>query len=148
VAAFGEPLDPPLGAVTHLFPTAEALAAADPARLPLPASRRVALQVLCRALASGALVLDGGADRDDARRTLAALPGIGPWTIEYLALRALRDPDAFPATDLGIRRAVEGLGGDGRPAAVEARSSAWRPYRAYAVIHLWSHLAPRSRAAA
>jgi AraC family transcriptional regulator of adaptative response / DNA-3-methyladenine glycosylase II len=138
VAAHGEPLARPLGTVTHLFPAAAALAAIDPATLAMPAARRRALIALSIALATGALTLDAGADREAARRGLLALPGIGPWTAGYVAMRALRDPDAFLAGDLGVRHGLERLGADGRPAAAQRLSERWRPYRAYAVMHLWA----------
>ena len=85
-------------------------------------------------------MIDGGADRAEARRRLLALPGIGPWTAEYIAMRALRDPDAFVPSDLGVRHALERLGHDGRPAGAVALAERWRPYRAYAVQHLWASL--------
>ncbi len=140
VAAHGEPLERPLGEVTHVFPAAAALADSDPEQLAMPRARRRALLALAGALASGELVIDAGADRADARRRLLALPGIGPWTAEYVAMRALRDPDAFLPGDLGVRHALERLGHDGRPAAATALAERWRPYRAYAVQHLWATL--------
>ena len=146
VAAHGQPLERPLGAVTHVFPPAAALAEADPARLAMPAARGRALHRLVEALAAGEIVLDAGADREQARRRLLALPGIGPWTSAYVAMRALRDPDAFLPTDLGVRRALEQLGLDGRPPAAERLAERWRPYRAYAVQHLWAALATRGPA--
>jgi AraC family transcriptional regulator of adaptative response / DNA-3-methyladenine glycosylase II len=141
VAEYGEALQRPTGAVTHLFPSAAALAAADPGGLPMPRSRARALTGLAAALSRGTVVLDTGVDRDAARRTLLALPGIGPWTAEYIAMRALGDHDAFPAADLGIRHALERRGLDGRPAAARTLAERWRPFRAYAVIHLWADLA-------
>ena len=107
----------------------------------MPGSRARALTQLAARLASGELTLDAGADRDEARRCLLAIPGVGPWTAEYVAMRALRDPDAFPATDLGVHHALGRHGLDGRAAAAQRRSASWRPYRAYAVIHLWADLA-------
>ena len=147
VAEHGEPLERPLGSVTHLFPAAGALADADPERLAMPRARARALLALTSALARGELALDTGAERSDARERLLALPGIGPWTAEYIAMRALRDPDAFMAADLGVRHALERLGEDGRPAAASALAERWRPYRAYAVQHLWASLDPPGRAA-
>jgi len=150
VAACGRPLERPLGAVTHLFPTADVLAEIDPANLSMPGARARALVGLAGALAAGELVLDAGADRGETRQRLLALPGIGPWTAAYIAMRALRDPDAFLPTDLGVRHALQHLGQDGRPAAVERLAERWRPYRAYAVQHLWAQLAtsqPPTRAA-
>jgi AraC family transcriptional regulator of adaptative response / DNA-3-methyladenine glycosylase II len=148
VAAHGEPLARPLGGVTHLFPGAAALAAADPETLAMPGARRRALLGLAAASASGGLELDAGADRARARAELLALPGLGRWTVEYVAMRALRDPDAFLPTDLGVRHALERLGPDGRPGPAERVAERWRPYRAYAVQHLWAVLAaPVPRAA-
>jgi AraC family transcriptional regulator, regulatory protein of adaptative response / DNA-3-methyladenine glycosylase II len=141
VAAHGEPLARPLGGVTHLFPTAAALAGADAATLAMPASRRRALVGLAGALAAGEIVLDGRAARDDASRRLLALPGIGPWTVAYVRMRALHDRDAFPASDLGVRHALGRLGVDGRPAEALRVAERWRPFRAYAVQHLWASLA-------
>ena len=141
VLSHGARLERPLGGVTHVFPTAQALAEVDPERLAMPGARRRGLLTLARALARGELVLDAGADREDARRGLLALPGIGPWTADYIAMRALRDPDAFLSSDLGVRHALERLGHDGRPAAAERIAERWRPYRAYAVQHLWASLA-------
>ena len=141
VAQFGEPLERPLGGVTHLFPDSAALAAADLEGLAMPVSRRRALTGLARALASGEIELDRGADRLEVRARLMELPGIGPWTAEYVAMRALRDPDAFLASDLGVRHALERLGTDGRAPSAERLSQAWRPYRAHAVLHLWASLA-------
>lgn len=147
VCSYGEPLRSPRGAVTHLFPSAQALSEADPDRLTMPLARRRALLALASALAGDRLVLDAGADRADARRRLLALPGIGPWTTEYIAMRALRDPDAFLASDLGVRHALTRLGHDARPAAAERLSERWRPYRAYALAHLWGSLDPPKTAA-
>ncbi|MBN1529294.1 MAG: hypothetical protein JW895_09565 [Thermoleophilaceae bacterium] len=127
-AAHGEPLDVPFGGVTHLFPAAQALADADISDWPMPRRRREALRGLAAALASGSVELDG----------VAALPGIGPWTASYIAMRALRDPDAFLPTDAGVRRALEALGRDGSPRSAERESAAWRPHRAVAVQHLWA----------
>jgi AraC family transcriptional regulator, regulatory protein of adaptative response / DNA-3-methyladenine glycosylase II len=140
VAAYGEPLARPLGAVTHVFPSAAALADADPADLPLPAARARALVGVATALRDGHVVLDAGADREQTRARLLALAGIGPWTADYIAMRALRDPDAFLPTDLGVRHALEHLGEDAAPATAAALAERWRPYRAYAMVHLWAAL--------
>ena len=141
VVAHGEPLAQPLGGVTHLFPTAAALAGADAGTLAMPAARRRALLGLAGALAAGDVRLDPGGDHEEASRRLLALPGIGPWTVAYVRMRALRDPDAFLASDLGVRHALQRLGVDGRPAAAVRVAERWRPYRAYAVQHLWASLA-------
>jgi AraC family transcriptional regulator, regulatory protein of adaptative response / DNA-3-methyladenine glycosylase II len=140
VARYGEPLERPLGGVTHLFPAAGALAGADPATLAMPLARRRALLALVSALARGKLTIDAGVDRADARGQLLALPGIGPWTADYVAMRALRDPDAFLPSDLGVKHALEQLGHNGASANAIALAERWRPYRAYAVQHLWASL--------
>jgi AraC family transcriptional regulator of adaptative response / DNA-3-methyladenine glycosylase II len=140
VTEYGESLKHPIGSVTHLFPSASVLAQADPERLAMPWARRRALLGLAGALADGGLVLDPGVDRADALRRLLELPGIGEWTADYIAMRALRDPDAFLPTDLGVRHALESLGHDGRPAAAALLAERWRPYRAYGVQHLWAHV--------
>jgi AraC family transcriptional regulator, regulatory protein of adaptative response / DNA-3-methyladenine glycosylase II len=116
----------------HIFPTSEQLAAADPETLPMPRARGRTLGALSRALADGELDLRPGADREQARKRLLAIRGIGPWTSDYIVMRALADPDVFLATDLGVRRALERLGGE---AAVAER---WRPFRSYATHHLWA----------
>lgn len=141
VAAHGEALTRPAGSVTHLFPSPAALAEADPGRLPMPQARAAALVTLAGTLSSDHVVLDGSMPRDEVERRLSALPGIGPWTTSYISMRALNDPDAFMPTDLGVRRALELLGHDGRPPAARRLADAWRPYRAYATQHLWAHLA-------
>lgn len=140
VAATGRALPSPDGGLTHLFPTAEAVAAVDPATLPVVRRRGRALVGLAAAVADGRVDLDTGADREATRAALLALDGIGSWTAAGIELRALGDPDAFPATDLGVRRTLTRLAGApaATPAAVAARAAAWRPWRAYATQHLWS----------
>lgn len=141
VIACGEKLDQPFGTVTHRFPTAAAIAAVDPESLAMPRSRRTALLGLAQALADGTVALHPDADHEQTRRQLLDLPGIGPWTADYIRMRALHDPDVFLASDLGVRHALEALGADGRPAQAERLAERWRPYRSYAVQHLWAHLA-------
>ena len=109
----------------------------DPADLAMPDSRRRTMAALLEALRSG-LDLSPTADRAVAREWLSSLPGFGPWTVESIAMRALGDPDAFLPTDLGIRLAAEALGLPSTPAALVRRSEVWRPWRAYAVQHLWA----------
>ena len=141
VAAAGDALAEPEGALTHLFPTPQALvdlAESDPGAYAMPASRRHALVALAKAVDNGDVVIDAGADPLELRRTLVALPGIGPWTAEYVAMRALRDPDAFMPTDLGIRRGAKALGLPDDPAQLVAASEGWRPWRSYAMAHLWA----------
>ncbi|APU43024.1 DNA-3-methyladenine glycosylase 2 family protein [Streptomyces sp. TN58] len=138
VAAYGERVQDPLGGLTHLFPSPQALAGLDPESLALPRSRRATLTGLVSALADGSLPLGFDSDWDAARAQLSALPGFGPWTTEVIAMRALGDPDAFPPSDLGVRRAARGLGLPSTPSALTARAAGWRPWRAYAVQYLWA----------
>jgi AraC family transcriptional regulator of adaptative response / DNA-3-methyladenine glycosylase II len=140
VQRHGDALAVPDGSLTHVFPTAAALALADDDVLAVPARRRETLRTLCASLRDGRLELDAGADRQRARRDLAALPGVGPWTVEYVAMRALGDPDAFPASDLGVLHGLRALGIDADSREAERRSQAWRPFRAYTVLHLWRAL--------
>jgi AraC family transcriptional regulator, regulatory protein of adaptative response / DNA-3-methyladenine glycosylase II len=126
------------GSVTHCFPTAETLAAADPASLPMPRSRARALVGLATALASGSLSLDPGASREEAEARLLALPGIGPWTAGYIRMRALSDPDAFLATDAGVRHGLTALGVAADPKSATRLAEGWRPWRSYALQHLWA----------
>jgi AraC family transcriptional regulator of adaptative response / DNA-3-methyladenine glycosylase II len=137
VARHGDPVVDPVGGLTHAFPGPEILAELDPEQLAMPTSRRRCLTALVDALATGELSLDAGTDRERVRQQLAALPGIGPWTVEMVLLRGLGDPDAFPVADLGVRKGAERLGLPGAPAALAAHAERWRPWRAYAVQHLW-----------
>jgi AraC family transcriptional regulator of adaptative response / DNA-3-methyladenine glycosylase II len=130
VAAAGEPLPKCDGTLTHAWPEPAAVAEAA-ASLPMPRSRQRAVAALAGALAGG-LRLEPGADPAETRARLLVLPGIGPWTAEYVALRALGDPDAWLPTDLGVRRGLARLGAG--PQAADA----WRPHRAHVVVHLWA----------
>jgi AraC family transcriptional regulator of adaptative response / DNA-3-methyladenine glycosylase II len=125
VAACGAPLPEPDGALTHAFPAPEQV---DPDVLGMPESRRRTLRALSAALAAGDAVLE----RDE----LLAVPGIGPWTADYIALRAL-GRDAFPASDLGLRRGARALGLPDDARGLAARAERWRPFRRYAAHHLW-----------
>ncbi|HEU5334110.1 MAG TPA: AlkA N-terminal domain-containing protein [Actinocrinis sp.] len=138
VTAYGEPVDDPAGGLTHLFPSPHALAALDPEKLAFPRSRRTTITSLIAALVDGTVDLGIGGDWERARAQLAALPGFGPWTVEVVAMRALGDPDAFPASDLGVKIAARELGLPTTPAALTARAAAWRPWRSYAVQYLWA----------
>ena len=135
---YGELVDDQAGGLTRLFPDVVALADAGESALAMPATRRQTVIALARAIASGAVDLGAGADWDLARSTLAAVPGIGPWTIELVAMRGLGDPDAFTAADLGVRQAAAGLGLPVSPAALIRRAEPWRPWRGYAVQYLWA----------
>jgi AraC family transcriptional regulator of adaptative response / DNA-3-methyladenine glycosylase II len=134
VARCGTPLEHPDGNLTHRFPSAAALADVADADLAMPARRRDTFRTVMRLLADDRLDLSPGADRVAARRDLEAIPGIGPWTAEYVAMRALGDPDAWPGTDLGVRHALTALGAD------SSAAERWRPWRSYATFHLWSTL--------
>jgi len=134
----GEPVEAPDGVpLTRLFPSPEAVAKAPDDALPMPAARRRSLRALAEAVTSGDVVLDPTADRDGTRDALLALPGIGPWTVAYLAMRSLGDPDAFLATDLAVRRGAARIGLPDAPAELETRSRRWGPWRSYAVVRLW-----------
>jgi AraC family transcriptional regulator of adaptative response / DNA-3-methyladenine glycosylase II len=138
VTAHGERVDDPGGGLTYLFPDMAVLAAADPAALAVPQRRRVTFTALAGALASSAVDLGPGSDWQQARAHLATLPGLGPWSIETIAMRGLGDPDAFPAGDLGARAGARQLGLPATQAALTRRAVAWRPWRAYAVQYLWA----------
>ncbi|MFH8344374.1 AlkA N-terminal domain-containing protein [Streptomyces sp. NPDC018045] len=138
VTAHGRRIDDPAGGLTHLFPSAAELAGLDPEALAMPRTRRATLTAMITALADGTVQLGVGGDRSRARARLAALPGVGPWTVECIAMRALGDPDAFTPTDLGLRRAAAQLGLPATPAALVRHSARWRPWRAYAVQYLWA----------
>jgi AraC family transcriptional regulator of adaptative response / DNA-3-methyladenine glycosylase II len=142
VEEHGRPLaDPGAHDLTHLFPAPAILAALDPRDLSMPRARGRALIEMCAALAEGTIVLDRGADREAVRHALLGIPGIGPWTADYIALRALGHPDVFLPTDIGIRDALTRLGRDPRQA--DGLAEAWRPWRSYAQMHLWHTLATR-----
>lgn len=140
VAQLGRPVQgiAPLG-LTHEFPKASVVARADLSTLGLTTARARALQGFAAAVARGELTLDRGTGLDETVRSLCALPGIGPWTANYVAMRACGERDAFPASDLALRHE---LGAD----PVEA-AEVWRPWRAYAAMHIWAAHAAAKRAA-
>jgi AraC family transcriptional regulator of adaptative response / DNA-3-methyladenine glycosylase II len=139
----GEPLPAALAGlvpgVTHNFPSPERLAAADLSALPMPRARSASLRSLAAAAAADPLLFDPRGDLATTIARLRALAGIGEWTAQYIAMRQLREPDAFPTGDIGLMRAMTGPDG-ARPtaAALQARAEAWRPWRAYAALHLWT----------
>ena len=137
VTALGKPLTAPVGDLTHTFPNAEAVAESDLAMIGMPQARRTTMRVLADEIASGSIVLDPGADREETRARLLAIPGIGPWTADYVVMRALGDPDAFLPTDLGV---VHGLKKLGHAGPIAPRAERWRPWRAYALQHIWASL--------
>jgi AraC family transcriptional regulator of adaptative response / DNA-3-methyladenine glycosylase II len=140
VAAYGEPVQDRQGALTHTFPSIEQLAEIDPVHLAVPKARQRTLRALVAGLAEGSVVLDAGSDWEAARRQLLAVPGVGPWTAEVIAMRGLGDPDAFPASDLGLQLAAKQLGLPTRQRALLEHSVRWRPWRSYATQHLWTTL--------
>jgi AraC family transcriptional regulator of adaptative response / DNA-3-methyladenine glycosylase II len=136
-AAFGEKLPAELapdGGPCLLFPAPAVLADADLRAIGLTGARAGAVRALAEAVAAGQLALEPGPDPAGTVAQLVAIPGIGPWTAEYVAMRALREPDAFPATDLGLRRALDVSSGE-----LARRAESWRPWRAYAAMLLWQH---------
>ena len=138
VAAYGEPF-PSHDGLTHVFPSPQKLAGMDLRPLGMPSSRASALSSLAAAFAADPRLSHNCArGLDDAILRLRALPGIGEWTAQYIAMRALREPDAFPASDIGLLRAMASSDGL-RPTPVQLLAGAerWRPWRAYAVLHLW-----------
>jgi AraC family transcriptional regulator of adaptative response / DNA-3-methyladenine glycosylase II len=123
----------------YLFPAPARLATADLAVLGMPKARAMSVTSLARALAADTTIFGRGASLKDAITKLRALPGIGEWTAQYIAMRELREPDAFPAADVGLLRAMTNA--DGRrpsPAELLSRAERWRPWRAYAALHLWA----------
>jgi AraC family transcriptional regulator of adaptative response / DNA-3-methyladenine glycosylase II len=126
--------------VRMLFPSAAAIAALDADALPMPRARGRSLIGVCAAIADGRIDIDLGADRDELSRQLQQMPGIGPWTAQYVVMRALGDPDVFMPTDLGVRHALERLGVDASPAAATALAQRFSPWRSYALHHLWHSL--------
>ncbi|MFD2091970.1 AlkA N-terminal domain-containing protein [Blastococcus deserti] len=133
----GTPLPEPVGTLTHAFPRAAALADADLTAVGLTGARRRTVSALAASLASGVIALDPGADRAEAGRALLAVPGIGPWTAALVGLRGLADPDVWLPGDLALRRSLAALGSSDPEAATR-----WRPWRSYAVLHLWALAVP------
>lgn len=139
VETFGEVVETPFPNLDRLPPSAERIAALtreDLQACGVTGRRADTLMALARAVCNDALRLNRSADPDQTRRQLLALPGIGPWTTEYIAMRALGDPDAFPGSDLGLLKGA----GARRPTDLDTRSQQWRPWRAYAAFHLWHAL--------
>jgi AraC family transcriptional regulator of adaptative response / DNA-3-methyladenine glycosylase II len=138
-AAFGDAIDTPFASLATVFPAPASIADVVPARIArigMPGSRARTVVALARAVADGALVLAPNADIESTLERLRALPGVGEWTAQYIAMRALAWPDAFPHTDLGVMKALRET--DAR--RVLEAGEAWRPWRAYAVMHLWQSL--------
>jgi AraC family transcriptional regulator, regulatory protein of adaptative response / DNA-3-methyladenine glycosylase II len=138
-AVFGEPIETPFAALTTVFPDAARVADLSPARVAkigVPSARARSVVALARAVAHGSLVLGPNVDIEEGLEKLRALPGVGEWTAQYIAMRALAWPDAFPHTDVGVMKAL----GEKDARRVLAAGEAWRPWRSYAVMHLWQSL--------
>ncbi|GAA1588417.1 DNA-3-methyladenine glycosylase 2 family protein [Actinoplanes couchii] len=133
------PSSPRTGAGTDLagFPSADVVAGLPDSAFGMPAARRATIRALAEAVADGKLDLDPGADRAETVARLVELPGVGPWTAGYVAMRAIGDPDTFLATDLAARRGAEALGLPGTAKALATHAEQWRPWRSYALIRLW-----------
>lgn len=130
--AFGEPFDGPAG-LTHLFPSPEILAKTDLSSMGLPATRAAAIRSLARAVCDHTITFEGIIDANAFLDRLCRIPGIGKWTAQYVAMRALAEPDAFPSGDRGLSRVL----GLDAPNEIERRAESWRPWRSYAVLYLW-----------
>ena len=141
VAALGKPIETPHAGLDRLVPTPDRVARArvnDLAALGIVRARAESIRALAREMAAGRLSLEPGAQPDDVIARLTALPGVGPWTAQYIAMRALRWPDAFPKEDVAARKALGGVSAG----VAEAVSQAWRPWRSYALLHLWQAASP------
>jgi AraC family transcriptional regulator of adaptative response / DNA-3-methyladenine glycosylase II len=139
VRAFGEPIEAPIPGLTHLTPAAAHIAAIDPdelVKLGILRSRALTIVGLAQAVAEKRISLHSGVDVQRTMELLKELPGIGEWTAQYISMRSLRWPDAFPHTDLGIRKALQTTNSK----QILEIAEAWRPWRAYAVMHLWKSL--------
>jgi AraC family transcriptional regulator of adaptative response / DNA-3-methyladenine glycosylase II len=147
VLAFGKPIAGPVAGeqgLTHVFPTPQQLIEADMSAIGVPEARRMALASLAAGVVADPLIFGPRRSLEEAVTQLRSLAGIGEWTAQYIAMRELREPDAFPAADVGLLRAMrDGHGVRPTPAALVARAERWRPWRAYAALHLWaSHPVP------
>jgi len=133
VRAFGRPIPGP-APLTHLFPEPEILADADLTSIGLPTARRQTIRALARAVCDGRIRFEGIVESDTFLQRLTEIPGIGKWTAQYVAMRALGEPDAFPVGDVALLSALNLA----KAADLEPRSIAWRPWRAYATMYLWN----------
>jgi AraC family transcriptional regulator of adaptative response / DNA-3-methyladenine glycosylase II len=142
VQAFGDPLPAAMRereGLSHLFPSTARIAQENLATLGMPGARANAVTSLAQAIVADPAIFSRGANLEDAIVKLRSLPGIGEWTAQYIAMRELREPDAFPAADVGLLRALaDSNGRRPSPAELLARAERWRPWRAYAALHLWA----------
>jgi AraC family transcriptional regulator of adaptative response / DNA-3-methyladenine glycosylase II len=131
--------------LTHVFPTPQQLVGVDLAAIGMPKARRIALSALAAAVVADPRIFGPRRNLDEAVAQLRSLAGIGEWTAQYIAMRELREPDAFPAADIGLLRAMRDRRGvRPSPAALLAHAEQWRPWRAYAALHLWASESPAS----
>jgi AraC family transcriptional regulator of adaptative response / DNA-3-methyladenine glycosylase II len=137
VERHGTPLDPPSGGITHLFPTAGQVAELPAEAFGMPRDRAETIRGVAALVADGTLDPSGDAPIEETLHILGEVRGIGPWTLAYVSMRALRDPDAFMSSDLGVRKGFEALGLPSAGKAILERAERWSPWRAYAVMHLW-----------
>ena len=139
VARYGKKLCAPEGALTHVFPDPRALAKADFAELGMPRSRAATISAVAQSVIAQPQLFEASSDLELAVERLRAIYGVGEWTAQYIALRQLREPDAFPASDIALMRAIAKIEGRAYSAAeLLSRAGPWRPWRAYAAQHLWS----------
>ncbi len=136
-ATYGPPLERPVGRITHLFPTPSQLDSSNLTEIGIAPRRAATITGLAKALEDGSVTIDGTLDAETATKQLLALPGIGARTASLIGMRALRDPDAFPATDSTLRRTLSTLSARSS-SAVDQNSDQWRPWRGYAAMHLWA----------
>jgi AraC family transcriptional regulator of adaptative response / DNA-3-methyladenine glycosylase II len=139
VVSTGAPLEKPSGGITHLFPTPEQVAELPPEAFGMPRARAETIRRIAELVARGELDLSSDSSPGEALATLSLVPGIGPWTLAYVAMRAFRGSDAFMPGDLGVRKGFEALGLETTQKSMLARAERWRPWRAYAVMHLWQN---------
>ena len=139
VGAYGASIDGGTDGLTHVFPAPARLVDAEIASLGMPRARGAAISNVARAALADPALFERGASLDDGIAKLCAVAGIGDWTAHYIAIRAMREPDAFPSSDIGLLRALAENGVRPTPKEVLARAEAWRPWRAYAAQHLWTH---------
>lgn len=138
VQHYGQHIDTGVPGLSHAFPTADVLAEADLSGIGIPQARAATIRFLASAVARREVVLDSSAGLDDAVDGLCRIPGVGPWTAHYIAMRGLGHRDAFPASDLGVRRALSNGAVLISPAEAGRLAEEWRPWRAYAVMYLWT----------
>jgi AraC family transcriptional regulator of adaptative response / DNA-3-methyladenine glycosylase II len=132
VRAFGTPVVVSKD-LTHIFPAPEKLAESDITKIGLPKARAECIRLLARAVRDRNIAFSGAVNAEEFLSQFSGLPGIGPWTAQYVLMRALGEPDAFPSGDLGLLRAL----GLRNPRELESRAQRWRPWRAYAAMYLW-----------